>query len=99
MINYTWKFNAFDCTPDKVVTSIHWRYKGVNENNTSYETYGVIGVGLPDYENFTDFENLTYEQVCSWIENLVDVEIMQNNISEQIALLEQPKTITLNPPF
>ena len=47
MINYTWTISAFDCTPEKVVTSIHWRYKGVNENNTSHEIYGVIAVGEP----------------------------------------------------
>lgn len=109
MINYTWTISAFDCTPEKVVTAIHWRYKGVNENSTSHEIYGVIGVGEPDYENFTDFENLTFEQVTGWIESIysqqseeqefTELQDMQKRIADQIELVEKPSTITLRPPF
>jgi len=99
MINYTWLISTFECTPEKVVTSINWVYRGENENGTIFEMFDTLKVPEPDLNNFTDFENLTYEQVCSWIENLIDVSAMQTNITEQIELLEQPKTITLNPPF
>lgn len=109
MINYTWTISALDCTPEKVVTSIHWRYKGVNENNTSNETYGVVSVGAPDYENFTDFEKLTFEQVTGWIENIyshpsgeqeiTELQDMQKRIADQIELIEKPSSITLQPPF
>jgi len=109
MIKYEWKISAFDCTPDKVVTAIHWRYLGTNDNNVYYETYGMIGVGAPNPDNFTDFENLSFEQVTGWIENIYSQEIegqeftqlqtMQNNIAEQIDLIEHPKNIVLNPPF
>lgn len=115
MINYTWKISAFDCTPEKIVTAIHWRYIGTDENNLSFETYGVIGIGEPDINNFTDFENLSFKQVTAWIENIYSVvpkleegeteykptqlQTLQNNISNQIELLKLPKTITLTPPF
>lgn len=109
MINYTWTISAFDCTPEKVVTSIHWRYKGVNENNTSHEIYGVIAVGEPDYENFTDFKNISFEQSSGWIEKiysqqneeqqLTQLQVMQKCIAEQIELIEKPLSITLQPPF
>jgi hypothetical protein len=109
MINYTWTIIALDCTPEKVVTSIHWRYTGKNESNTTNETYGVVTVGEPDYENFTDFENLTFEQVTGWIENiysqqseeqqLTQLQVMQKCIAEQIELIEKPLSITLQPPF
>jgi len=99
MINYTWLISTFECTLEKVVTSINWVYRGENENGIIFEMFDTLKVPAPDLNNFTDFENLTYEQVCSWLENLIDVAAIQTNISEQIALLEQPKTITLNPPF
>ena len=99
MINYIWLISNFECTLERVVTSINWVYRGENENLTSFELFGNQKIAEPDYENFTDFENLTFEQVTSWIENLVDVTAMQTNISEQIELLEQPKLITLTPPF
>ena len=98
MINYTWKILIFNCTKDKIVKSINWNYIGI-KNDISFIVNGETYVPEPDFSNFTDFENLTFEQVCNWIENLVDVTAMQTNISEQIELLEQPKTITLNPPF
>lgn len=98
MINYTWKILNFNCTNDKVVKSINWEYIGI-KNEISFIVNGETYVSEPDYENFMDFEKLTFEQVTAWIENLVDVQAMQTNISEQIELLEQPKTITLNPPF
>ena len=108
-MKYEWKISAFDCTPEKVVTAIHWRYLGTNDNNVSYESYGMIPVGEPNPDNFTDFEKLSFEQVTGWIEDIysqkteeqefTQLQIMQNNIAEQIELIEQPKTITLAPPF
>jgi hypothetical protein len=99
MINFTWLISTFECTPEKVVTSINWVYRGENENGTKFEMFDNLKVPDPNPDDFTDFENLTYQQVCSWIENLVDVNAMHTNITEQIELLEQPKLITLTPPF
>lgn len=108
-MKYEWKISAFDCTPEKVVTAIHWRYLGTNDNNVSYETYGMTGVGEPNPEEFTDFDNLTLEIVSGWLESIyskkveeqefTQLQMMQNNIAEQIELIEHPKNIILDPPF
>jgi len=108
MINYTWKINSLNCNSEKVVKSINWNYIG-QKNELSFIVNGETIVGEPNPDNFTNFEKLSFEQVKGWIENIYSQEIegqeftqlqtLQTNISEQIALLEQPKTITLNPPF
>jgi len=98
-MEYNWLISDFECTPEKVVTSINWVYVGKNANGTKFEIFGNQVVGEPNLDDFTDFENLTFEQVCGWIENLIDVTAMQINIALQVDLIDNPKVIRLNPPF
>lgn len=67
-ITYQWTISALDCAVSKdgltnVVKTIHWRYRGANENNITAEVYGAQSVGDPNSEEFTPFENLTKEVV------------------------------------
>ncbi len=104
MITYKWIFSAFDCRVNEdgmqdVVTTVHWRYNGTNENGISAEIYGAQAVGTPTPDAFTPYPDLSEEQVIGWMEETLDVEAMDLNIAEQIELIINPVYVTLPPPF
>lgn len=99
MNNYTWKINAVDCytTKDgleKVAYNVHWSYFATNGEHTA-SMIGVQSIGEPNPDNFVAFEDLTEEQVVSWIEAAMDVEQMKANLDKQIEDLIAPKVVTL----
>ena len=99
MNTYTWKINAVDCYTskdglEKVAYNVHWSFFATDgENNASM--IGVQSVGEPSPDNFTPFDQLTEEQVVSWITASMDVEQMQANLDNQIEALVAPKVVTL----
>ena len=104
MITYTWNFPAFDCKVqeegmEKVVTTVHWRYKGTDENGITANVYGAQAVGTPTPDAFIPYPDLTEDEVIGWMEGVLDIEEMQDNIANQIDLIANPVTITLPPPF
>jgi hypothetical protein len=104
MINYTWAIGLFDCilnedNMQKVVTTVHWRYKGTDEDGITAETYGAQSVGAPNLENFTPFLEITPEQVEGWLEAIMDMDAIKANIDSQINLIKNPVTATLPAPW
>ena len=104
MTNYTWAIGPFDCilnedNMQKVVTTIHWRYKGTDEDGISAETYGAQAVGAPDPENFTPFLEISQQQAQGWLEAVMDMDTMKANIASQINLIKNPVTATLSAPW
>jgi hypothetical protein len=101
MITYKWKFTEFDCKDEnelkKVVKTIHWRYIGTDENGISSEIYGAQSISEVNTENFTEYLNLKEQQVIGWVENIIDVNTLQNNISSKIEIMRSLET-TLKPP-
>ena len=103
MITYKWNFPAFDCKVggelEKVVTTVHWRYSGTDEDGVSFEVYGAQSVGEPNPDAFTPYPNLSEEQVIGWMESVIDVDAMNKSLADQIELIKNPIQITLPPPF
>ena len=104
MINYTWTFSAFDCKVNedglqKVVTTVHWRYRGTDQDGITAESYGAQMVGEPNPEAFTPYPDLSKEQVIGWMEQTLDVEALQQNLATQINLIKNPVTETLPAPW
>ena len=99
MNTYTWRINAVDCYTskdglEKVAYNVHWSFFATDgENNASM--IGVQSVGEPNPDNFVPFDQLTEEQVVSWIAASMDVEQMQANLDKQIEDLVAPKVVTL----
>ena len=99
MNTYNWKINAVDCYTskdglEKVAYNVHWSLFATDgENNVSI--IGVQSVGEPNPDNFVPFDQLTEEQVVSWITASMDVEQMQANLDKQIEDLVAPKVVTL----
>jgi len=99
MNNYTWRINAVDCYTskdglEKVAYNVHWSYFATNGEHTA-SMIGVQSVGEPNPENFVAFEDLTEDDVISWISASMDVEQMQANLDKQIEDLVAPKVVTL----
>ena len=76
---------------EKVITTVHWRYTGTDENGISADMYGAKGLKAPDPKNFTEFEDLDNKTICDWLG--LDIEAMEENIANQIDLKVNPKII------
>ena len=99
MANYKWVINAVDCytTKDgleKVAYNVHWSYFATEGEHTA-SMIGVQSIGSHNPDNFVTFEDLTEDDVISWISASMDVEQMQANLDKQIEDLVAPKVVTL----
>lgn len=104
MITYKWIFSAFDCKVSEdgmqdVITTVHWRYRGTDENGVTAEVYGAQGVGSPTPDAFTPYPELSEEQVIGWMESTIDMEAMNANIDAQIEAIINPVNVTLQAPW
>lgn len=104
MITYKWTFPSFECILDengleKIVTMVHWRYSGTDEDEISFEAYGSITVGEPNPDAFTPYPDLSEEQVIGWMEDNMDVEQLQSDIANQINLIKNPVKQTFTAPW
>lgn len=102
--NYFFTISAMDCKVSQdglsnVVSTVHWRLKAVSEDNISAETYGASTIGDPDPETFVNFEDITSEQVVSWLEDVLDIEQLHASLEAQIEAIRNPVMVTLAPPF
>ena len=98
-----WLISQMDTAPSEdgltdVVKTIHWRYKGKDGEYTA-EVYGSMACATPSETDFTAYEDLTYEQVCTWLEAGLNVEAMDLNLATQIENLKNPPIIHLPLPW
>jgi hypothetical protein len=104
MITYNWTISALDCKVNEeglqdVVTTVHWRYRGTDEDGITAEVYGAQAVGEPNPDAFTPYPDLVESQVTGWLENEMDMEAIQENIINQINLIKNPVQVTLPAPW
>ena len=107
MINYSWVISQMDCKPKEdsmtdVVVTIHWRRNATDtfEDKTYYaDTYGAYSCGLPSGEGFTPYEDLTFDQVCGWLDSGLPVNEIDLGLANQLELLINPKIIVLPLPW
>lgn len=99
MTTFNWTISAVDRAINldglqDVIQTVHWRYRGTDENEVTAETYGAVAVGQPNPQDFTPFDEVTASDVEGWLEVLLDVPSMKANLEVQIALLINPTNIT-----
>jgi len=102
-ITYNWTISTLDAAPSQnglsnVVKTIHWRYRAT-EDTYSTETYGAANLGAPDAEHFTPFNELTKEQVEDWLNNELDVPVMQTQLQNAIEQMKNPPIVHLAAPW
>jgi hypothetical protein len=100
MIEYKWTISALDCAVNEeglenVVKTVHWRYRGTDEDDNTAELYGAQPVPSPNPEEFSAYETLTQEVVEGWLESSMDIEEKQTSIEEKIKLIKNPVSVTL----
>jgi len=55
-----------------VVITVHYGRTAVDGEYTAY-SYGTMGCATPSETDFTVYDDLTFEQVCSWLDAGLDV--------------------------
>jgi hypothetical protein len=96
-IVYNWVVSAMNEYPKTsddlidVVFTVHWRRNAtaiVDDKTYFADTYGALGVPAPSPEDFTPYPDLTFEQVCGWLEaglNTAEIDAgLAKNIENQI---------------
>ena len=107
MSNKYWVITEMDCKPvednlqDVVVTIHAERLYNVEVEGKIYNArwYGTASCPLPSGEDFTPYDQLTYEQVCGWLDNLLPVVEIDLNLDAQIENQVNPPIVVLPLPF
>ena len=107
MIEHYWIISSMDTAPSDdgltdVVKTVHWRRdaKEIDGDKTYYgDVYGAMGCSAPDPMAFTPYDQLTFEQVCSWLEANLDVASLDASLDQQIANQKNPPIISLPLPW
>ena len=103
MNTYKFHINAVDAHVskdglDNVIYNVHYSYIGEDANGNVTTRIGVVAVQSPNPDNFVAFDQLTQADVISWIEPILPVEQMQQDLSLQLAELAAPTKVTLQVP-
>lgn len=98
-----WVVSQLDTAPSEdgltdVVKTVHYRYQGQDEQYFA-EVYGTMACATPSETDFTAYVDLTYEQVCAWLEAGLDVEAMDTNLAAQIENQKNPPIVNLPLPW
>ena len=99
----TWKVNALECYPrlnDKasVVFTVHWESNAsetVDDKTYTARIYSTQSVQYKEEEPYTEFDQLTEEQVLGWIWTQgVDKESTEAALLSQIEGQKNPQTVS-----
>jgi hypothetical protein len=107
MTEYKWKINALDCVPKEgqmtdVVSIVHWSriadtFLGAEPLQVSI--YGTMNCATPSETDFTAYPDLTYDQICQWLDAGLNVAELDANLDSQIENIINPPIVTLPLPF
>jgi len=103
-----WTISQMDCIPnldgtlkDYVVT-VHWNRlanETVDGKEYNARVYGAQSFPVNNVENFTPYEELTYEQVCGWLDSTLDVTQLDLTLDNQIQNQINPPIVSPPLPF
>ena len=103
---YEWVISQMDTKPqdgglNDVVSTIHYRRNAtaIDGDKTYFaDSYGAMGCATPSETDFTAYPDLTFEQVCSWLENGLDVVAIDAGLDSQIEnQINPPIVVKPNP--
>ena len=93
----TWSINTLDRSlPDGTVTTIHWSVS-LTEDGFSAGAYGTIGLGEPDPDTFTPYDELSPEQVIDWLHETMGADLVtayEESLATQVEEQRNPKQAT-----
>ena len=88
-----------------VVKTAHWTFNATEvDGSTTYtaSSYGSIGFGEPDPQDFTAYSGLTFDEVIGWVKASMgqeQVDAMEEALANNIELQKHPKIVTLPLPW
>jgi len=102
-----WYITQMNCKPiedgkSDVVVTIHTdRLYNPEIEGKVYNArwYGTVSCPLHTGEGFVPYEELTYDIICGWLDNLLPVAEIDANLDAQIENIINPPQITLPLPF
>jgi len=114
-ITYAWTFNQLDVTYESaslqnVVHNVHWQVSATTEATSSLgvsgswdaRSIGTQGLGPADSASFTEYDNLTHDQVFGWVTESMGQEQYDSiitNLSSSLYNQLNPTTGRMNPPW
>jgi hypothetical protein len=107
MTDYKWVINQMNCVPKEgqltdVVSVVHWRRtatKLVGAEPIIVSVYGSMACDSPSETDFTAYADLTYEQICDWLDAGLNAEDLDANLDNQIENIINPPIVTLPLPW
>lgn len=105
--NYFWIISAMDTAPSDggltdVVKTVHWRRQAsLEQGGKTYngDMCGAMGCVAPDPMAFVPYDQLTFEDVCVWLESNCDVVSLDAELDQQIANAINPPIAQLPLPW
>jgi hypothetical protein len=106
-MEFKWIITQMDCKIKEIIADqefknvvnlVHWRYKATL-NDYESEVYGALELNGPNLNDFILYENLTENDVITWLEAGLDVNELQTILINKINLLINPVEETLPLPF
>ena len=102
-----WYITQLDSVPQDgnltdFVVVVHWdRDAKETINNVEYSArvYGTQSFSTDNVTNFIPYDQLTYEIVCGWLDQSIDVVSLDLNLDEQIENQVNPPIVVLPLPF
>jgi hypothetical protein len=102
---YQFKIKTVECHVQKdglsdIIYNVHWSYYAMHEsfveseNDNRVYMIGTMDLAEPDPENFLDFDQITEDQVVSWIEPKLDIESMRSYLDGLLAEKVTPTKVT-----
>jgi hypothetical protein len=104
---YQWVINELSTAPSEdgltdVVKVVHFTRTAeqyVGGEPILVSSYGTMNCSTPSSTDFTAYPDLTYEQVCLWLENGLDTETIDLNLDKQIEDIINPPIVNLPLPW
>ena len=104
---YEWVVSQMDTAPSldgltDVVVTVHWRRNAVAiDGDKTYfaDTFDKMVCVTPSETDFTAYPDLTFEQVCGWLDAGNNVEALNANLDTQIENQINPPIIVLPNPW
>jgi hypothetical protein len=103
MINYNWVIVQLNTAPSEdaltnVVKAVKWRYEAYDEIYNA-NIKGEMICATPSDTDFTAYDDLTQDQVITWLEAGLDVDKLKANLDQQIEDQKNPPIVNLPLPW
>ena len=103
MTNFFWSVYQLDTVPQEgnlmdVVITVHYGRTAVEGEYTAY-SYGTMGCATPSETDFTAYPDLTFEQICSWLDAGLNVESIDAGLQQDIDNQINPPVVVLPLPW